>query len=75
MSFKLPCREFKCCTDEEIIYLKEHLLEIPDENDIGYTLKVRLDYPKKLHNKHNDYPFILFIKILRMKIYLHIKRN
>ena len=51
MSFKLPCREFKCCTDEEIIYSKEHLLEIPDDNDIGYTLKVRLDYPEKLHKK------------------------
>ena len=28
-------------TTEELRYLEEHLLEIPDDNDIGYTLKVR----------------------------------
>jgi hypothetical protein len=57
MSFKLPCRGFKWCTTEELKYLEEHLLEIPNNNDIGYTLKVSLDYPKELHDKHNDYPF------------------
>jgi hypothetical protein len=57
MSFKLPCKAFKWCTTEELKYLEEHLLEIPNSNDIGYTLKVSLDYPKELHDKHNDYPF------------------
>jgi hypothetical protein len=56
MSFKLPYKAFKWCSTEEIRYLEEQLLEIPDDNDIGYTLKVSLDYPKELHNEHNDYP-------------------
>jgi hypothetical protein len=57
VSFKLPCKAFKWCTTEELKYLEEHLHEIPNSNDIGYTLKVSLDYPKELHDKHNDYPF------------------
>jgi hypothetical protein len=75
MSFKLPCKAFKWCTTEELKYLEEHLLEISDESNIGYTLKVSLDYPKELHDKHNDYPFSLFITKLRMKTYLLIERN
>ncbi len=35
MSFKLPCKAFKWCTTEELRYLEEHLLKIPDDNDIG----------------------------------------
>ena len=57
LSFKLPCKAFKCCTTEELKYLEKHLLEIPNNNDIGYILKISLDYRKKLHDKHNDYPF------------------
>jgi len=57
ISFKLPYKAFKWCTTEELRYLEEHLLKIPDDNDIGYTLKVSLGYPKELHDKHNDYPF------------------
>jgi hypothetical protein len=57
MSFKLPCKAFKWCITEELKYLEEHLLEIPNNNDIEYMLKVSLDYSKELHDKHNDYPF------------------
>jgi hypothetical protein len=58
MPFKLPYRGFKWCTEDEIRDLEEHLLEIPDDSDIGYTIKVKvLEYPKELHDKHNDYPF------------------
>ena len=54
----LPYRGFKWCTEEEIKYLEEHLLEIPDDNNIGCTIKVQvLEYPKELHDNHNDYPF------------------
>ena len=29
-----------------------------DDNEMGYRLKVKcLEYPKELHDKHNDYPF------------------
>jgi hypothetical protein len=58
MSFKLPYKDFKWCNEEEINYLENNILDISDDSDIGYTIKVkRLKYPKKLHNKHNDYPF------------------
>jgi hypothetical protein len=58
MSFKLPLKAFKWFTQKEIQELEERILEIPDDNDIGYTLKVKcLEYPKELHDKHNDYPF------------------
>jgi hypothetical protein len=57
MSFKLPYKSFKWCSTEEIRYLEEQLHEISDDNNIGYTLKVSLDYPKELHDKHNDYSF------------------
>ena len=56
ISFKLHCKAFKWCSTEEIRYLEEQLREIPDDN-IGYTLKVSLNYPKELHYKHNYYPF------------------
>jgi hypothetical protein len=39
MSFKLTYKAFKWCTIEETKYLEEHLLEISDESNIGYTLK------------------------------------
>jgi hypothetical protein len=42
MSFKLPYRAFEWCTEEEIKYLEEHLLEIPDDTNIGYTIKVKV---------------------------------
>ena len=29
---------------------------IPDDNPIGYILEVDLEYPRDLHELHNDYP-------------------
>ena len=55
MQFKLPYRGFKWCNEEELYYLLNNILSIPDDSDIGYNLKVDLDYPKKLHDEHNDY--------------------
>jgi hypothetical protein len=56
VSFKLPHRVFKWCTQKEIQDLEKWILEIPDDNDIGYTLKVKcLEYPKESNDKHNDY--------------------
>ncbi len=48
MSFKLPYKSLKWCSTEEIRYLEKHLLKIPDDNDIGYIIKVKeLIYPKE----------------------------
>lgn len=53
MSQLLPQSEFEWV--ENVDDLK--VLEISDENDIGYTLEVDLDYPQNLHDAHNDLPF------------------
>ena len=34
----------------------EDILNIPLDNEIGYLFNVDLEYPKELHDKHNDYP-------------------
>jgi hypothetical protein len=69
MSFKLPCKAFKwCSTEENILEIsKTHGIKdsFPDDNDIGYIIKVNLDYPKELHDKHNDYPFSPIHKEIR----------
>jgi hypothetical protein len=40
-------------------------LNLSDNDDVGYTLKVDLDYPKELHDKHNDYPFFAIHKQIK----------
>jgi hypothetical protein len=58
MSFKLPYRGFKWCTPDEIRRLEENLMDIPDDSNTGYIIKVKhLEYLKELHDYHNDYPF------------------
>ena len=32
------------------------ILNIPKDSRIGYILKVDLEYPRELHNAHNQYP-------------------
>jgi hypothetical protein len=76
LSFKLPYRAFEWCSNEDLSELQEHILEIPDDSDIGYTLKVKcLEYPKELHDIHNDYQFFPIHKSIKMKISPHNKGN
>jgi len=58
MSFNLPYGNFKWCNEKELEYLLTHIHEIQDESDKGYSLRVDLEYPKELHDKHNDFPFL-----------------
>ena len=64
MQFKLPYKGFKWCNEEELDYLYDNILNISNDETIGYTLKVDLDYPKELHDKHNDYSFFANHKII-----------
>lgn len=64
MSYKLPIKSFEWCSDDDIEYLNNNLMSIPDDNDVGYSLRVDLEYPKKLHDYHNDFPFFPEHKVI-----------
>ena len=46
--------------DNTIDYLsrftEKYCTNIDADGDIGYMLEVDLEYPKELHDKHNDHP-------------------
>ncbi|CAL1535717.1 unnamed protein product, partial [Lymnaea stagnalis] len=54
MSQYLPTGEFTWLTPEEIEDFKIDDVQIDAET--GYILEVDLEYPKELHDDHNDYP-------------------
>ena len=57
MSQKLPVNGFKWVND--VTEINEEFIENYDENnDKGYILEVDVKYPKKLHDLHNDLPFL-----------------
>ncbi|XP_055306779.1 uncharacterized protein LOC129571042 [Sitodiplosis mosellana] len=41
----------------DVKFDRETILNLKDDADIGYVFEVDLDYPKELHDLHNDYPF------------------
>jgi hypothetical protein len=51
MSEKLPYKNFKWVDVD-----KFNMNQIQDDSNIGYLLEVDLEYPKELHDLHNDYP-------------------
>lgn len=55
MSQPLPISNFEWVTvqPERI----ENILRSPDDSNVGYFLEVDLKYPRKIHDKHDDYPF------------------
>ncbi|XP_041369386.1 uncharacterized protein LOC121383434 [Gigantopelta aegis] len=54
MSQSLPERDFECVSPQDLENLD--VSSIPDNSDVGYILEVDLEYPKDLHDNHNDYP-------------------
>ena len=54
MSQKLPVRNFKFLTPEEIE--ATDFCSVPDDSDIGYIIECDFKYPENLHDLHNDYP-------------------
>ena len=57
MSSYVPYNEMKWCDQSKLDYLMENIMDIPDDNDVGYTIKCDIEYPQELHDFHNDYPF------------------
>ena len=50
----LPISNFKWV--KNIHKIEQKLMNIKNNSSTGYVLKVDLEYPKKLHDIHNDYP-------------------
>ena len=50
MSRYLPTGNFKLINNETDV------MNIPDESKKGYILEADLEYPKNLHDFHNDLP-------------------
>ena len=58
MPQKLPVNDFKQV--EKLSRFNERFIKNYNENsDIGYFLKVDIDYPKELFDLHKDLPFLL----------------
>ena len=57
MEQNLPVGSFKWVSD--VSRIDEDFIKDYDENsDIGYFLKVNIEYPKELHDSHSDLPFL-----------------
>ncbi|KAK3731226.1 hypothetical protein QZH41_004694 [Actinostola sp. cb2023] len=56
MSQSLPVNNFGWLSPGEVEELQENLMTLPDDGTEGYILEVDLEYPKELHDLHNDYP-------------------
>ena len=52
MSQKLPYKNFRWVNEKKLIDLSP--FQIDADGDTGYILQVDLEYPKELHNLHND---------------------
>ena len=52
MSQKVPANEF------EWIEHSSQIKKYNEESDEGYFLEVQVQYPKKIHELHNDLPFL-----------------
>lgn len=57
LSDPLPNSDFKWLTAQEIEQF--HGSSVNDDSDIGYILRVDLEYPDFLHDLHSDYPLAL----------------
>ena len=57
MCKKLPANDFKW--EEDISKFDEHFIKNYDEEDNkGYFIEADIEYPKELHEKHSDFPFL-----------------
>ena len=58
MSQLLPTGEFRWAEFRKNRNLKTIVEELVVKKDYGYLLEIDIRYPKKLHNYHNDLPFM-----------------
>ena len=57
-TLKLPVSNFAWLTTEDIRQMtSEHILNLPEQDDIGYAFEVDLHYPNYLHKVIKKYDF------------------
>lgn len=60
MTQSLPISNYSWYYDEDLSNvqnIQRIILNTPNDADYGFLLEVDLEYPKELHDLHNDYPF------------------
>ena len=76
MSQKLPVNNFESMEDTSK-FNEDFIKNYNDGGDGGYFLEVDVQYPDKLHERHNDFPFlpvkIKLEKVERFGVNLHNK--
>lgn len=50
----MSVRQFEWVPEEDLMGL--NITQVADDASEGYILEVDLEYPKELHDLHNDYP-------------------
>ena len=51
---KLPCGNYQWCDVND--FDENTITNLKDDDETGYAFEVDLQYPKELHDLHNDYP-------------------
>ena len=60
MSQPLPYAEFKWLSPTQLKpFTSKYISKLDPDSEIGYMLLVDLEYPKEIHDLHNDYPLAL----------------
>ena len=57
MSAKLPIDGFEWVEDLSVID-EDFIKSYDEDSNVGYFIKADIEYPKELHNKHSDLPFL-----------------
>ena len=78
MSRKLPVDGFKW-VEKTFQYVKDYVKNYNEDIDVGYFLEIEVQLPEKLHELHNDLPFLpermKTEKVEEFVANLHYKKN
>ena len=74
MSQAMPYSGFKWVDSNEFT-LRNYSELSNNKSSKGYILEVHLDYPKKLHELHNEYPYCLNKFLWKIKCYLTFQKE
>ena len=64
MKQKLPIGQYKWVENLEQFTKQDYWNKFDINDDVGYMLEVDLEYPKELHDLHNDFPLAVESKVI-----------